>query len=109
MKLPNAENAVVDEIKLAAYCLDMNHRRGVHKARVFRSALGVTADDSPWLREQLLRAARVCEADIGEKTQWGQKYRVDFSIATETGVANVRSAWIVEAGKTSLVSPVATC
>ena len=38
MKLPNAENAYVDLRKLADYCLDSEHERGKHKARVFAAA-----------------------------------------------------------------------
>lgn len=38
MKLPNAERAVVDVRKLRNYCLNAEHPRGQHKARVFKSA-----------------------------------------------------------------------
>ncbi len=36
MKLPNAENAVVEIAKLRDYCLSEDHLRGRHKARVLR-------------------------------------------------------------------------
>ena len=44
-KLPNAERAVVDIAKLRDYSLNPTHDVGKHKARVFRSALGLTVDD----------------------------------------------------------------
>jgi hypothetical protein len=46
MKLPYAESAIVDVRKLRDYCLSAAHPRGKHKARVFASALGLTAEDS---------------------------------------------------------------
>jgi hypothetical protein len=51
MKLPNAERAVVDIAKLQDYSLNPAHDVGKHKARVFRSALGLTISDADWLRE----------------------------------------------------------
>ncbi|HXG48805.1 MAG TPA: hypothetical protein VNO52_14360, partial [Methylomirabilota bacterium] len=35
MRLPNGERAIVDIQKLTAYCLNLQHTRGRHKARVF--------------------------------------------------------------------------
>ena len=46
MKLPNAENAVVDIAKLRDYCLDPNHPEGKHKARIFMEKLGITKKDA---------------------------------------------------------------
>jgi hypothetical protein len=40
MKLPNAESAIIAIEKLRNYCLDPEHPRGKHKARVFSSVLG---------------------------------------------------------------------
>lgn len=39
MKLPNPENAYIDDHKLTGYFLNPNHPEGQHKARVFKSAL----------------------------------------------------------------------
>ncbi|MBI3424605.1 MAG: hypothetical protein HY011_16850 [Acidobacteria bacterium] len=43
MKLPDAENAVVELAKLRDYSLNLSHERGGHKARVFQAALGQAA------------------------------------------------------------------
>ncbi len=46
MKLPNAENAVIDIKKLRDYCLNPNHPEGKHKARVFLEKLDIGRDDA---------------------------------------------------------------
>ena len=54
MKLPNSEKAIVDNQKLAAYCLNLNHADGKHKARVFKSALNLDIDDVDELKDAVL-------------------------------------------------------
>ena len=54
--IPNAENAIVDIRKLRDYCLNPEHRTGKHKARLFKSTLGMMAEDAPQLRQILLEA-----------------------------------------------------
>jgi hypothetical protein len=54
MKLPNAENAVVDIAKLHDYCLNPNHPEGKHKARVFLAKLGIGRNDAERLRQLIL-------------------------------------------------------
>ena len=73
MKLPNPERAVVDIKKLRDYCLNSEHRRGRHKARVFASVLGLTIDDAEKLREALLAAAQDGDAILGEQDGYGQR------------------------------------
>lgn len=57
MKLRNGDQAIVDLVKLRHYCLCENHPRGRHKARVFRSVLGLTDADAKLLQDALLKAA----------------------------------------------------
>jgi hypothetical protein len=57
MRLPNAERALVDLDKLRDDCLNPAHPRGRHKARVFASALGITARKAAWLSTAFLHAA----------------------------------------------------
>jgi hypothetical protein len=99
MKLPNAENAVVDIHKLSGYCLNPAHSIGKHKARVFESALGLTADDAPLLRDTLLRIVVEAEAVPGEEDEFGQRFTVDFIMRTDAGEATVRSGWIIRTGE----------
>lgn len=62
MPMPNAERAVVDIRKLRDYCLNPMHDEGQHKARVFATALGMTADDAEDLRVFLLQAVQTSDA-----------------------------------------------
>jgi hypothetical protein len=59
MKLPHPGRAVVEIEKLRDYCLSMSHPRGRHKAKVFESVLGITADDAEELRQALLSGTLV--------------------------------------------------
>ena len=98
-KLPNGENAVVDLVKLRDYCLNPSHPRGRHKARVFASALGLTARHADDLRVALLDAARDGEAMPGEQDEYGRRFTVDFEMAHRGWRTTVRSAWIVRTGE----------
>jgi hypothetical protein len=62
--LPNAENAVVDIRKLRNYCLNPEHREGKHKARLFLSALGMTADNAEDLQQILLEVVKTSEVQL---------------------------------------------
>ena len=63
--IPNAEQAFVDTAKLRNYCLNTVHSRGKHKARVFQSRLGLSAEDAESLHDVLLRTVYVTEAIEG--------------------------------------------
>ena len=95
MKLPNAEHAVVEIEKLRDYCLDPDHWRGKHKARVFLSSCGMTAEHADDLHNVLLHAALNLEAELGEEDDYGQRYVIDLEVTGPTGTATVRSSWIV--------------
>ena len=94
-KLPNPDNAVIDTRKLRDYCLNPLHPRGRNKARVFASALGLTADDAERLREALLSAARSKDDELTKRDEYGQRYVLDFEMETEAANATIRSGWIV--------------
>ena len=95
MKLPNGDRAVVELAKLRDYCLNEQHFRGRHKARVFASALGITSEDAEILRQTLLDAAVEKGAILGEQDDYGQRYVLDFRVTGPRGSATVRSLWIV--------------
>lgn len=95
MKIPNAESAFVDIVKLRDYSLSPEHEEGKHKARVFAVALGLTVDHAEWLREKLLAAAKTKDCRLGRKTEFGQRYLVDFELTREQKSARLRSVWIV--------------
>jgi len=99
MKLPGGNRAVVEITKLREYCLNEQHPRGRHKARVFATALGLTAADAGMLRQALLRAAVEADAVAGERDDYGQRYVLDFDLTGPRGKAAVRSSWIVLRGE----------
>ena len=101
MKLPGGANAIVDISKLRDYCLDPQHPRGRHKARVFAAALGLEQEDAEVLRNALLGAARDGNAVAGESDEYGERFTVDFQLTRYDLRATVRSAWIVLRGQTT--------
>lgn len=94
--IPNAVNAVVNIRKLRDYCLNPEHDDGKHKARLFATILGMTADDAEALRLILLEVITTHEAKQGRTDEFGQRYSIDFVIEWQNRSAIVRSGWIVE-------------
>src|SRR5881628_665324 len=99
MKLPHADRAVVEFRKLHDYCLNPEHPRGRHKARLFKSALGMTADDTLELQRLLLSAAHTEDAVFLGADDYGQRYALDFTARRPSGTAVVRSLWILRVGE----------
>lgn len=99
MKLPNADQAVVDIRKLRDYCLDPSSPKGRSKARVFDSALGLTRRDAEFLRRTLLTAALNHTCVTSEADEYGQRYTMDFTLETAIGRKRVRSGWMVRHGE----------
>ena len=96
MPIPHAERAVVDIRKLRDYCLNPMHDEGQHKARVFATALGMTADDAEDLRALLLQVVQTADAQVGRRDAYGQRYTVDFLLEWRGKRTMVRSGWIIE-------------
>jgi hypothetical protein len=84
-----------DLAKLRDYCLSESHPRGRHKARLFRSRLGLTFEHAETLRRALLDAARERDVRPAESDRYGQRYVLDFPMTTAAGQATIRSIWIV--------------
>lgn len=70
--LPNYERAVILENKLLRYSLDPTHPRGMHKAIVFKSALGF--EESNWriLKQTILEELPYNEAVATREDSWGK-------------------------------------
>ncbi len=96
MRVPNAENAVVDIRKLRDYCLNPHHEVGKHKARVFASALNLTEKDAPILQAALLKAVRTVDAEIGRLDKYGRHYTVNFEFERQDKRAVIQSGWIID-------------
>ena len=96
MLIPNAKNAVVDIRKLRDYCLNAEHSTGKHKARLFSSILGMTAENADELREILLFVVQTEKAKLGRGDSFGQRYTLDFTLEWQNKSAVIRSGWIIE-------------
>ncbi|AFZ34328.1 hypothetical protein Sta7437_0734 [Stanieria cyanosphaera PCC 7437] len=94
--IPNAENAFVDLCKLRDYCLNQEHKIGKHKARLFQSILGITAENALELRQILLEVIKTHQAKLGRKDNFGQRYTLDFTLKWQNKNAVIRSGWIIE-------------
>jgi hypothetical protein len=99
VRLPNGQRAVADIAKLRDYCLNPDHPRGRHKARVFAAAPGLTVYQAEQLRDALLLAVRTQEATATDQDEYGQRYTIDFTLNGPGGEAQVRSSWIVRTGE----------
>jgi Domain of unknown function (DUF4926) len=66
--------------KLLGYCLNPNHLKGKHKARVFKSTLGITADNLDRLVQLIQRAAVQGEVVQARTTDFGQEFKLDWAM-----------------------------
>lgn len=100
MKLPGGAAAIVDIRQLSEYCLNPEHPRGKHKARVF-ARLGFTEENAVELRIALLRAAATYDVQAGDSDRFGSRYVIEFEIKGPRASGVVKSMWIVRHGETS--------
>lgn len=98
MKMPGGDAAIVDRRKLTGYCLNSEHPRGKHKARVF-ATLGFAAENADELQAALLKAAASHNAQAAASDQFGDRYVLEFEIEGPQGKGIVRSIWIVRRGE----------
>lgn len=97
MKLPNGDNVKPTQIseKLTNYILKEDHKDGQHKARLFKSILGINLDNQYILIDALLKIAKEEDVCHTENSPHGEKYVIDFLLKTPYGFCKVRSAWII--------------
>lgn len=99
MEMPGGDAAIVDREKLTAYCLNPEHPRGEHQARVFATALGFTAENADKLRAALLTAAATADVQQAASDQFGTRYLLEFEIIGPRSAGVVKSTWIVRRGE----------
>jgi hypothetical protein len=98
MKLPGGDAAIVDRRKLTGYCLNREHPRGKHKARVFATVLGFTAENADELRAALLTAAATADVQPAASDRFGDRYVLEVEIIGPRAAGVVKSTWIVRHG-----------
>jgi hypothetical protein len=94
VRLPNADDAVVDPAKVRDYLLSLEHPVGRAKARFFL-ALGFTREDWPVLQRALLDHARLSDAAPGLPSPFGQKHRVEGILQGPARAATIHTIWLV--------------
>ena len=99
MKLPNGDQAIIDQRKVLDYCLSLDHDDGRHKARLFQALIGLNQNNSTFLLEALRTASATGDAVPGKVDKYGRRYVIDFELEGPKGPIVIRSAWIVRAGE----------
>lgn len=97
--LPNFRNAILDIRKLRDYCLNSEHFRGGHKARVFRAALAIDDSDAVWLRQEILQALPDIHAAHTKTDYFGLHYSAKITLTRQSRTAVVITKWIIRHGE----------
>jgi hypothetical protein len=98
VRLPRAEQVRIDERKVREYLLSKTHPVGRFKARLF-AALGFDETNTESFVAEVRRIAVVGEVSDVEDTGFGRKYTVPGELKGPTGIAQVLTVWIEEAGQ----------
>jgi len=99
VKLPNHQNAIISERKVAGYLLSTSHVYGRHKA-VFFSRFGFSVDAWEILARALREHASEHEVMATEDSLFGQRYIVDGELSAPDGRRpRVRVIWFIETGE----------
>ncbi len=98
MKLPNAENAIIEEVKLVEYLLNLNHRRGASKAKLLAS-IGYVATGWQRLADDLRQQHVAAELVEQRETVWGKRYDIVAPLTGPTGdTLMFHSVWQIDIG-----------
>lgn len=96
--MPNADHAVIDQVKLEGYLLSEVHPVGRFKARFFAS-LGFTVHNWREL-EAALRSQHLLEPAMpGPVEAFGQSFTIRAILKGPGGAALVTSVWFVRTGE----------
>jgi hypothetical protein len=100
MKVPGAENAVIEPAKVRHYLLAQGHPVGRFNAVFFR-AFGYAADDWQVLEADLRSVAEAGEAVLGKPSEYGQKYEVRGIITgPNQKTVEIVTVWIIRTDET---------
>jgi hypothetical protein len=98
--IPGADDVVIPEAKLRGYALNLDHKDGKHKARLFRDVLNICADDWRYLAQQLRRGVRTAPTLRQVRSDaFAVRFDVVTAVKGRNGVVKpVLSGWIVRPG-----------
>jgi hypothetical protein len=98
MKLPHADQAVVERGKIVEYLLSSAHRYGASKARFF-SEFGFRLEQWGRLAEALREHSRMHEVVRERETGFGPRYVVEGELTTPCGRRpRLRTVWQFDKG-----------
>lgn len=99
MKLPNSEQLLVEQEKIAGYLLNMTHRYGASKARFF-GEFGFRADNWEVLAQGLREHGQRHEIVRVKQTVFGTRYEVDGTLPAPDGrTPRIRAVWQMDRGQ----------
>ena len=99
MKLPNAEQAVVEREKIVDYLLNPAHRFGAGKASFFLE-FGFRLDDWEQLADALREHGQTHPVTKSKATPFGPRYEIDGELGTPDGRApRIRTVWQFDIGQ----------
>ena len=97
-EVPNVANAVVEDLKMAGYLLNLSHPEGNSKA-VFFIQRGFSVDDLPAFREMLIHHAKINVVAKYERTKRGDKFIVEGPVNwVDVNNFNLRTVWFISNG-----------
>ena len=99
MRLPNADNLIVEREKIVGYLLDITHPRGVSKARFFQE-FGFRLEHWTVLAEALRQHGRQWGITRTTETGFGPRYEVEGEIQAADGRRpRLPSVWQFDCGQ----------
>src|SRR5208282_3734595 len=98
MKMPNADQAVVEREKIVDYLLNPGHRYGASKARFF-AGFGFRLEEWERLADALREHGRIHGVVRTHETGFGPRYAVEGELNTPSGRRpRVRTIWQLDEG-----------
>jgi len=98
MKLPCLDELIVEREKIVGYLLNLDHRYGTTKARLF-IAVGFNVDAWNILADALREHGRTHDVIASRETGYGARYVVEGELETPLGArVFIRSIWQFDHG-----------
>ena len=108
-RLPHYENATIDIEKLRTYSLNPDHPQGKHKARVFKSMLGLEAWHADVLAQILQQSLPRAEAVQGTGDEFGDRWSSYHEVIGLNGKSAIVSAGWIYRSEAQSVPSLVTC
>jgi hypothetical protein len=94
MQLPNADRALIDDVKVRDYLLSPTHPVGRYKARVFVAA-GYQRDNWQRLRDDLAQLALTGDASLVGSDRFGQRWTTVGALSAPKDPLRVLVVWLI--------------